>query len=733
MAYDITYTDGRRYTTLGEGALDTTLGISLIGQNFHNYGQLIGNNFLRLLEHHANTTAPTFPIEGQLWWDSGNKQLKAFNGTEFKIISNLLITSSAPLTAKPGEFWWNNSDQQLYVFNDAAEWVLIGPGSKAGDINTTFEAHSLISNDSITHQVAQLKVGGNIISVLSRDAEFTLNGNYLGLTTIVPGINLVSGIKIQGTATNADNLSGLSGADYINKFTPNVAFTGNVSANSLQVSSAAPLKLESVGNDKSITTLLGDLAISNTAGTLMFDSHTNQVTLTSPPPTSPDSLITKQYLDLSASAVTTQITNDTNANISNLVNGATLNTLRKLSDAINNDANYYITAANSLLAKANINSPNFTGSPTLVTPLSITDNSNKLATTAFVKSAVSDVVGSQGVTFTAANSTLIAPSADEALVFNGDKWVNKNIDSTIASKIKSFYGTPGDIELALVAGSSSVTSGGDVVVSLANSSVVAGEYTAIQKITVDPKGRVTHITASVPNLNNPTLTSKVYDSTTYTSWWDNSGAISVGATHWNDNNLNYTNQFIDSTSMTYRNHPFYQSTAVGDVKRYFSTICCPAYYEFKCDQPTRVVIYNSSLVALSNSVPFSIAYYLKVEQLNAATGIWEVYNTHENNAWVTVTDSTGQLNGVKNVSTVTSTLAGEQLKRELIATFPNSTALPGMTESGTVTSQYTSSLQPALPAGFKYKFTLQAYCAASQSYASLLSMANTTWFTLKGE
>jgi hypothetical protein len=733
MAYDITYTDGRRYATLGEGALDTTLGISLIGQNFHNYGQLIGNNFLRLLEHHANTTSPTFPIEGQLWWDSGNKQLKAFTGTEFKVISNSLISSSAPLTAKPGEFWWNNVDQQLYVFNDAGEWVLIGPGSKAGDITTTFESHILIDNASISHQVSLLKVGGNVLSVLSKDAEFTLNGIYLGLTKIIPGINLVSGIKIQGTATNSDNLLGLPGEDYINKFTPDVTFTGNVSAKSLQISSAAPLKLESVGNDKSITTLFGDLTISNTAGTLLFDSHANQVTLVSPSPISPDALITKQYLDLSASAVTTQVTNDTNTKISNLVNGATLNTLRKLSDAINNDANYFTTAANSLLAKANIDSPNFVGTPTLVTAPSITDNSNRLATTSFVKSAVSDVVASQGVTFTAANSTLTAPATNETLVFDGTKWVNKNIASTITSKIKSYYGTPGEVELALVTGSTTSTSGGDVVVSLSTSPVVAGEYTAIQKITVDTKGRVTNIVASIPDINNPTLTSKVYDSTTYTSWWFE-GLVSVGATHWNNNNLNYSNQFIDSTSMTYRNHPFYQTyTESLASKRYFSTICCPAYYEFKCDQPTRVVISNSSSAALSNSVPFSIAYYLKVEKLNNATGIWEVYNTNENAVWSNVIDSTGQFNGVKSVAIETSAVAGDQLKRDFTATFPNATSLPGMTESGIAASQYDSTLQPALPAGFKYRFTLQVYVAASQSYATLSIMTNSTWFTLKGE
>ena len=50
-AYTISHTDGTVYTILGEGIADTSLGIALLGQNYHNYGQLIANNFLQLYRH----------------------------------------------------------------------------------------------------------------------------------------------------------------------------------------------------------------------------------------------------------------------------------------------------------------------------------------------------------------------------------------------------------------------------------------------------------------------------------------------------------------------------------------------------------------------------------------------------------------------------------------------------------------------------------------------------------
>ncbi len=128
MAYIINHTDGSKYVELGEAVLDQTLGISLIGQNFHNYGQLIATNFLHLLENQANSTPPLNPIEGQLWWNTSVKQLNYFNGNQWKTCNNTAINDNPPIHPTAGDQWWDSSTNQLKAYNGTS-WLVIGPTS----------------------------------------------------------------------------------------------------------------------------------------------------------------------------------------------------------------------------------------------------------------------------------------------------------------------------------------------------------------------------------------------------------------------------------------------------------------------------------------------------------------------------------------------------------------------------------------------------------------------------
>lgn len=78
-----------------------------------------------------------------------------------------------------------------------------------------------------------------------------------------------------------------------------------------------------------------------------------------------------------------------------LVNGApaTLDTLKEIAAAINNDPNFSTTINNALALKAPLASPALTGTPTAPTAAQ-TVNNTQIATTAFVKSAVAALVGS---------------------------------------------------------------------------------------------------------------------------------------------------------------------------------------------------------------------------------------------------------------------------------------------------------------------------------------------------
>ncbi|WP_275156773.1 phage tail protein [Citrobacter portucalensis] len=72
---------------------------------------------------------------------------------------------------------------------------------------------------------------------------------------------------------------------------------------------------------------------------------------------------------------------------------ATLDTLKEIAAAINNDPNFSTTINNALALKAPLASPALTGAPTAPTAIQSTNNT-QIATTAFVKAALAGLVGS---------------------------------------------------------------------------------------------------------------------------------------------------------------------------------------------------------------------------------------------------------------------------------------------------------------------------------------------------
>ena len=93
----------------------------------------------------------------------------------------------------------------------------------------------------------------------------------------------------------------------------------------------------------------------------------------------------------------TQIANTAfvKAAITTLINGApsTLDTLKEIAAAINNDPNFSTTINNALALKAPLASPALTGVPTAPTAAQGTNNT-QIATTAYVRAAISALVGS---------------------------------------------------------------------------------------------------------------------------------------------------------------------------------------------------------------------------------------------------------------------------------------------------------------------------------------------------
>jgi hypothetical protein len=87
MPYTINFTDvtNKGSVTVEDNDINTQTSLSLVGRNTTSYGVEFNQNFLKILENFANTTSPSSPVEGQLWYDStsGNEQLKVYDGTIF--------------------------------------------------------------------------------------------------------------------------------------------------------------------------------------------------------------------------------------------------------------------------------------------------------------------------------------------------------------------------------------------------------------------------------------------------------------------------------------------------------------------------------------------------------------------------------------------------------------------------------------------------------------------------
>jgi len=91
MAYVINRSDGTAFTTLQDSTIDTTSSLTLVGRNYIGYGEIQNENFLFLLENFANTTAPTTPISGQLWFDTNSNVLKAYDGDKWVEVGSAAI------------------------------------------------------------------------------------------------------------------------------------------------------------------------------------------------------------------------------------------------------------------------------------------------------------------------------------------------------------------------------------------------------------------------------------------------------------------------------------------------------------------------------------------------------------------------------------------------------------------------------------------------------------------
>jgi len=229
MAYTINKYNGTLLVTVADGTVDASTDLKLVGKNYAGYGAIQNENFVYLLENFANSTSPSNPLTGQIWFDISSSKLKFWDGGKFRTTGGAEIGPTAPSGLTTGDFWFDTVTSQLFAWNGTT-FTLIGPQAVAGSATTQMLSTSLKDNFGTSHTVIEAIDNGQVIFIISPDSAFTLDGQVnpiTGFTQIQQGVTLCytnnsgtpgvtsSNHRFWGTATNADRLGGLSASSYV--------------------------------------------------------------------------------------------------------------------------------------------------------------------------------------------------------------------------------------------------------------------------------------------------------------------------------------------------------------------------------------------------------------------------------------------------------------------------------------------------------------------------------------
>jgi microcystin-dependent protein len=215
MSYQVTYTESNNPAkpaiTVPDGALNNQTSLTFVGQGYNGFAPEVAKDFLHLLENFANSSAPTHPVEGQIWYDNGNKVLNVYDGTTWSPSGSLRKAISAPSNAVAGDLWTNTITSQLFVYS-GSNWLLVGPqfstGTQTGPI-----VDEIVDIDNVQHSVISLYANNYLVGIISKES-FIPKATITGFSAVKEGFNLSSidannpssPTRFWGTATSADSL-----------------------------------------------------------------------------------------------------------------------------------------------------------------------------------------------------------------------------------------------------------------------------------------------------------------------------------------------------------------------------------------------------------------------------------------------------------------------------------------------------------------------------------------------
>lgn len=231
MGYEINKTNGETLTIVEDGLVDTAVSsITLIGRNVVNYGEIQNENMFHMLENFAYDSEPPNKVVGQLWFDTSSvkNQLKVFNGTEWQVLSYISYASTSTNATLQGNLWFDSVNKQLYVSRGVGQgFDLIGPEASGGFGTTKLASSTIPDTDNVSRPIIQIIVDGEVLGIISKD-DFSINPVYAisGFPYVYRGVTFKNGdtssLKLFGLAeysTNSAKLISENGSEYLSAST----------------------------------------------------------------------------------------------------------------------------------------------------------------------------------------------------------------------------------------------------------------------------------------------------------------------------------------------------------------------------------------------------------------------------------------------------------------------------------------------------------------------------------
>jgi len=223
MAYKINKTDGTLLVDLVDGKIDSdTIDLTLIGRNTTGYGEVMNENFVKILENFAGSSEPEQPLRGQVWYDTSDGRLKVFDGTVFRSTDTTVVSRTQP-NLLSGDVWIDSGNKQIY-FSDGTDVILAGPIYTANQKKTGTEPITIVDKFGQNKTVIRYMIGGSAVLLISKEDFVAANTteNITALTgfstTIKAGITIsttyASAFEFYGNANSTSKLQDAGGEEY---------------------------------------------------------------------------------------------------------------------------------------------------------------------------------------------------------------------------------------------------------------------------------------------------------------------------------------------------------------------------------------------------------------------------------------------------------------------------------------------------------------------------------------